>query len=424
MTKTSTVSKIQLTSKQREALALLRDPANLNIMLVGGARSGKTFLFLDAQVYMAQKYPGSRHLAARLRFNHAKASLWLDTLPKILARRSTPSGYVLDKTDHYVRFANGSELWIDGLDDKDRVDKILGREYCTIFFNEISQVAYDTVTTVLTRLSQNVDGARNWAGYDLNPAGNLHWANQLFIKGLKPDGGPAGEGYAWLQMNPYDNEENLAPGFIQKFLETLPEHKRRRFLDGEWSDPEGTIFQAWREVEEIPEEVRLHSRRAYGLDFGYSVDPAALVDLYLNGDDLYVDELLYSPGWTNQDLSREMEGLIDDDVMMYADSAEPKSIEELRQQGYYIDGATKGQDSVRVGIDWLLSKNVYVTSRSQNIWNEQANYTWKIDNSGRNTGKPIDDYNHAIDAIRYGCSDWIEALHGRVADWSASDLGL
>ena len=402
----------------------MREPANKHVMLVGGARSGKTYLYVSAVVNRAVKYPGSRHLIARLRFAHAKISVWMDTLAKVLTDQVPKAAYKKNETDHIVRFSNGSEIWLDGMDDKDRVDKILGREYCTIFFNEISQIPYDTVTTVVTRLAQKVEGCRNVAWYDLNPAGNLHWANQLFIKGVRPDGTESGPGYAHLTINPYDNQDNLPDGYIEDVLERLPEHKRRRFLLGEWSDPEGTIFQDWEEIDEIPDEVMLHSRRAYGMDFGFSVDPAALVAVYLNGDDLYIDELLYGTGMTNADLSTDMEPHIDPGPTIYADSAEPKRIEEIRQQGFDIVGATKGPDSVRVGIDWLLSKRVHVTQQSVNIWNEQANYTWKTNPQGRVMPKPIDDFNHGMDAIRYGCSDWIEALHGQVGDWSAGDLGL
>ena len=120
-----------------------------------------------------------------------------------------------------------------------------------------------------------------------------------------------------------------------------------------------------------------------------------------------------------------MKDLIDDGIPIYADSAEPKSVAEIQRLGYYIDGASKGPDSVRNGIDWLLSKNVYVTSRSMNLWNEQANYTWLVTRQGRTEPKPIDDYNHCIDAIRYGAHRWIESTGGKVAtEFTAADLGL
>jgi len=426
LTPHSKMSNVTWTPKQIEALKLLSDPANDHTMLYGGARSGKTFLLVTAVIVRAMKYPGSRHLIARLRFAHAKLSLWLDTLPKALRAQVPADAYKANESDHYIRFANGSEIWIDGLDDKDRVDKILGREYATIYFNEVSQINYDTVTTVLTRLSQNVDGCRNVAYYDLNPSGKGHWANMLFIHGKLPTGDPAPSGYAYLRINPMDNRPNLPEGYIENFLAKLPESKRKRFLEGEWTDAEGVIFTDWDVVPEIPEEARLHSRRAYGLDFGFSVDPAAVVDLYMNGDDLWVDELVYDTQLTNQQLGMRMDGLVDKDIPIWADSAEPKSIEEIRRLGFtMIDGATKGPDSVDYGIDWLQTRHIHITERSMNLRNELENYTWRISQNGLATRKPIDDFNHAIDAMRYGCSGWMDQYRGELATTvTAAMLGL
>jgi len=348
------------------------------------------------------------------------------TLQKVLKTQCVAKEYISNETDHYVRFTNGSEVWVDGLDDKDRVDKILGREYATIFFNEISQLPYDTVTTVLTRLSQNIEGCRNMAYYDCNPAGRLHWANKIFLHGELPDGKPCGPGYAYLKVNPEDNRGNLPPRYIEDILDRLPEAKRKRFLLGEWTDPEGTIFTNW-DVAEITEEIRLHSRHTYGLDFGFSVDPAVLTDIYVNGDDVWIDELIYQTQLTNDDLGEMMKPMIVDGVTIWADCAEPKSIEELRRKfGYRIEGALKGPDSVRVGIDWLLSKRLHVTGRSANIQMELANYTWKVTREGAMKAEPIDDYNHAIDSTRYGCSEGIgepdRVYHE--PGWSAAELGL
>ncbi len=414
------------TAKQKQALELLRRPDILHLLLAGGARSGKTYLFVSAVVSRAAKYPTSRHLIARLRFSHAKLSIWMDTLAKVLNDQIPPEAYSLNSTDHYVKFANGSEVWVDGLDDKDRVDKILGREYATIYFNEVSQLPYDTVTTVLTRLCQKVEGCVDKAYYDCNPAGRLHWANRIFLHGELPDGKPCGAGYGYLKVNPEDNRENLPPRYIEDILERLPDAKRKRFLEGEWTDPEGTIFTSW-DTKEITEEIKLHSRHTYGLDFGFSVDPAVLTDIYVNGDDVWIDELIYQSGLTNDDLGEMMKPLVVDGVPIWADSSEPKSIEELRRKfGFRIEGALKGPDSVRVGIDWLLAKNLHVTERSANIQMEFANYTWRTTREGDMKAEPIDDYNHAIDSVRYGCSEGIGEPNRiwQEPAWSAAELGL
>jgi PBSX family phage terminase large subunit len=330
--------------------------------------------------------------------------LWLDSIPKLIELMGIKSAVEWRESDHYILFPNGSEIWVDGLDDRDRVDKILGREYATIYLNEVSQIAYPTVTTVLTRLAQNVEGLRNKAYFDCNPPSKHHWTYKLFIEGVDPETdepvGNMGQ-YANMRINPGDNAENLPDGYIEEFLEHLPEDKRRRFLLGEYGDSAGAIFTNWETVEEIPDEVIRHSRRTIGLDFGFSVDPAACVDVYVNGDDIYLDELIYDRGLTNQELATRVRALGIQDVGIVADSAEPKSIHELRTAKIRVNGAEKGPDSVRAGVDWLRSKRLYVTRRSVNLIAEFQEYVWSQNRDGNFEPKPIDDYNHAIDAIRY-----------------------
>lgn len=402
----------RLTKRQREALDLLK--RFTRVLLYGGARSGKTFLIICVIVLRALRYPGSRHLIARLRYSHAKASIWLDTLPAVVKFLGIADICKKKESDHYyeITHASGevSEIWVDGLDDKDRIDKILGREYATIYLNEVSQIPYSTVTTVLTRLAQKVPGCVPKLFLDENPPSKFHWSNRLFLQGVDPETGEPikGNGYAAMQINPQHNIEHLPEGYIEEILAKLPHHKRKRFLDGEFGDAEGVIFTNWHIVDEIPDEVKRHSRHSVGLDFGFSVDPAAIVDLYLNGDDLYVDELLYQTGLTNKHLAQEIVKMgINGGTPIIADSAEPKSIEELFSYDINIHGAAKGPDSVRQGIDWLMSRNIHVTKNSLSIQAELENYCWRENREGRTLPEPIDDWNHGIDAIRYGMEDAI-----------------
>ena len=391
------------TPKQLEAEKIITSNAS-RIMFYGGARSGKTFIFIAAIIIRALQHSGSRHLIARLRFAHAKVSLWLDTIPTITRLMGLAGKIKWNETDHYITFPNGSEIWIDGLDDKDRIDKILGREYTTIYFNEMSQISYPTITTVLTRLAQKVDGMKNKAYFDCNPPSKHHWSYKQFILGEDPETGEKlsnpGQ-YASLRMNPTDNQSNLPDNYIEDILQHLPEDKKRRFLLGEYGDSEGVIFTNWEIIESIPDEVKGHSRRSIGLDFGFSVDPAALIDVYNNGDDVYCDELLYEKELTNQQIATKMKHFKVDRELTQADSAEPKSIHELVMSGCRVVGVQKGADSIRAGIDWLLGKRLYITRRSVNLIIELQEYVWSQNRDGNFEPKPIDDYNHLIDALRY-----------------------
>ena len=390
----------RLTDKQRQALKLATS-GKTRILYYGGSRSGKTFLVCLMIVFRALKYPGSRHLIARLRYSHARGSIWLDTLREAVRFLGVEGKAEWKEADHYVKIG-GSEIWVDGLDDKERVEKILGREYNTIFFNEVSHIAYPTVTTVLTRLALKVEGCRNMAFFDCNPPSKFHWSYKMFVQGVDPESGELLDMdiYGSLKMNPVDNQEHLPERYIEDILEHLPEDQRRRFLRGEFGDAQGVIFKEWAIVDEIPEEVNRRGKESYGLDFGFTVDPTALVRTVAYGDDLYIDELLYSSGLTNQDIGR----LITDEGItgvIYADSAEPKSVAELKQLRANVRGAKKGPDSVRQGIDWLLAKKLYATRRSLNVHAELSNYVWKQNTDGRPLPQPIDDFNHAIDAVRY-----------------------
>lgn len=232
------------TDKQHEAIALLKSVAR-NVLLFGGSQSGKTFILLYAMVVRALKHK-SRHLILRLHFNHVKTSIWHDTLPTVLNLKCPgllpPSAW--NKSDFFVSFPNGSEIWIGGLDDKQRTDKILGTKYSTVFFNECSQMTYDSIQTALTRLAEN-SGLTNRAYYDCNPPRKKHWAHVMFLDKKEPESEqlyPRPELYGSLLMNPVDNKENLSEDYFET-LNGLSRRKRERFVLGLWRDTvEGALW--------------------------------------------------------------------------------------------------------------------------------------------------------------------------------------
>lgn len=246
----------QLTLKQREANRLLAGPAR-NVMLRGGSRSGKTFLLIRALIQRAINAPGSRHVIFRFRFNHAKTSVWSDTLPKVLSLCFPSLRVRFDKTDFYIEMPNGSEIWIAGLDDKERVEKILGQEYVTLYFNESSQIPWGSVETAMSRLAQKCELAPEIAQttgrqylslkayFDCNPPSKLHWSYQMFRAKMKPGTKEAlakPEDYVEMQVNPADNADNLPPEYFD-VLASMSAAKRLRFEAGEWaSDINGALW--------------------------------------------------------------------------------------------------------------------------------------------------------------------------------------
>jgi hypothetical protein len=237
----------ELTPRQLEALDLLGSGAQHNL-LRGGSRSGKTFVLVRAILYRAMRGPYSRHAILRLRANAARSSIWLDTLPKVL-RTSFAPGFAATvkwrKQEGFIELSNGSQVWVGGLDDQERVEKILGMEFVTLFFNETTQIPYSSVLTALTRLAQQVPGVPLRVYYDCNPSGMTHYTYRLFKEHVDPETkrpvNPAD--YVEMQMNPGHNLANIAPNYIENVLERLPEKQKRRFLSGEWSqEVEGALW--------------------------------------------------------------------------------------------------------------------------------------------------------------------------------------
>jgi hypothetical protein len=233
-----------LTPKQLELNQILRGPQR-HTLFYGGARSGKTVLYVRAIMARAIRAPGSRHGMFRFRANAARNSLWLDTVPRV-HKYFFPHVPMRDhRQDGYISIGDGSEIWIGGLDEKERVEKILGMEFSTLYFNECSQIVYSSIILVLSRLAQVHPKLRQRAYYDLNPTGSKHYTAQLFIHGRDPlSGAPIADAaerrHAFI--NPKDNLANLSPEFLAS-LEAMPERQRRRFFEGIYqADIDGALW--------------------------------------------------------------------------------------------------------------------------------------------------------------------------------------
>lgn len=246
------------TPKQVDAIKVLCSIA-IDILFFGGSRSGKTFIIIFA-IFVRALLVKSRHLIVRYRFNHVKQSIWMDTIPKVISICFPElKGKIKEnKSDWLLTLPNGSEIWIGGLDDKDRTEKILGKEYSTIFFNEISQISYDSILIAKTRLAEKNSLAKK-CYYDMNPTSKKHWAYKLFLEHKNPeDDMPVDpKDYATLQMNPADNEINIDENYM-RLLNSMPESKKKRFMAGVFSDDnQGEVFDTkWiKRVDVMPDDL-------------------------------------------------------------------------------------------------------------------------------------------------------------------------
>jgi len=230
------------TQKQKDAIKLMCQ--NIEVLLEGGSRSGKTFISLYALIQRACRYNGSKHLIVRKHFAHVK-SIWYDTLPKLLKICFPTLEVKENKTDWFCEFPNGSQLWFGGTDDKERIEKLLGWEWESIFINEGSQIPFDTYELLKTRLNP-AQGIKPLLLIDYNPPSTQHWGYVIFHKGLNYENKQPLEDkdrYARLQMNPADNKNNLSDTYLST-LESMSERKRKRFLMGEYTDAtEGALWE-------------------------------------------------------------------------------------------------------------------------------------------------------------------------------------
>lgn len=269
----------ELHDRQKEVRDTLAGPER-HCLIYGGSRSGKTFLFCYATAVRALSARESRHLIARLHNVDVNQSVLMDTWPKMMRLAFPGVSFRTNKKDQFVTLQNGSEIWFGGLDDKERVDKILGKEFATIYVNEASQVSFAAVLTLRTRLAQistKVNGKPlvQKAYYDLNPVGRSHWTYREFVKGVRPDNAlPVTPGTrCYRVMNPGDN-----PALDQAYLDelaALPDRQRKRFLEGEYlSEVPGALWSLDR-IDELRVAIAQPLRRIV-----VAIDPAAT-----SGDD-------------------------------------------------------------------------------------------------------------------------------------------
>lgn len=267
----------------------------------------------------------------------------------------------------------------------DRIGKALGARRDYLYGNEVNNIA-QSVWDELARRSENVIA-------DFNPTSQF-WLEQ------------------WISY--YDGVKIIKSNFMDNPF--LPETERNRIasrankdknfkrihVDVEYGVTEGLIFENWFQVDRMPEE----KEGVYGLDFGFTNDPTALVYTIDDSDAFYFDEKIYQTGMLNSHIIARMKqlGIRPNYDEIIADSSEPKSIKEISLAGFNIKPAVKGPDSVRKGIDTLKSKPIYVTKRSVNLIKELRQYSWALDKDGNPTNKPVDAFNHGIDAARYSVS--------------------
>jgi phage terminase large subunit len=349
-------------------------------IIQGGTSAGKTFGILPILIDKCAKEKGLEVSVVAETIPHLRRGALKDFL-KIMRWTNRYFDDRFNKTLLRYEFANGSSIEFFSADD---ASKLRGARRDILYINECNNVTFEAYNELAIRTKREVY-------LDFNPA-NEFWVH----KELKDE--PDTD---FIILTYKDNEA------LDESIVTQIEKNRdkaatsaywanwwRVYGLGEVGSLEGVVFNNWKEIDTIPKEAKLIG---IGLDFGYTNDPTAAIEIYNYNGTRIINELVYRTGMVNSDIAK----ILPSGIIIYADSSEPKSIEEIRRQGKTIKGVTKGADSINYGIDVMQRQDYLVTKQSTNLIKELRSYCWDVDKQGQRMRKPIDHYNHAIDALRY-----------------------
>jgi phage terminase large subunit len=349
-------------------------------IIQGGTSAGKTFGILPILIDKCAKENG------------LEVSVVAETIPVL--RRGALKDFLkimrwtnryfddrFNKTLLRYDFANGSSIEFFSADD---ASKLRGARRDILYINECNNVTFEAYNELSIRTKKEVY-------LDFNPA-NEFWVH----KELKDE--PDTD----FIILTYKDNEALDESIVSQIEKNRDKAATSSYWANWWrvyglgevGSLEGVVFTNWKEIDTIPNEAKLIG---IGLDFGYTNDPTAAIEIYNYNGTRIINELVYRTGMVNSDIAK----ILPSGVIIYADSSEPKSIEEIRRQGKTIKGVTKGADSINYGIDVMQRQDYLVTKQSTNLIKELRSYCWDTDKQGQRMRKPIDHYNHAIDALRY-----------------------
>lgn len=351
----------------------------------GGTSAGKTIGILECLIDQAQR--DSKATLTSIvseSFPHLRRGAMRD-FESIMKEHRYFSDKRWDKTNSVYTFETGSRIEFFSADQS---SKVRGARRDRLFVNEANNVGFSTFEELEVR-------TKEFVFIDFNPVGEFWWHTEVIPKRTDAEE---------LILTYKDNE-----GLSNEIIQSIEQRRGRKnwwrvYGLGQLGEIEGRIYTGWEILDDIPHEARLVVR---GMDFGYSNDPTVIQDIYRYNGGYIVDERLRQKGMHNSDIARFILNLEEPQTLVVADSAEPKSIDEIFSYGVNITGSTKGQGSVKQGIDFVQSQRVSVTKRSVNTIKSYRNYLWSVDREGKVLNMPDHDYSDEMDAIRYALSSFI-----------------
>jgi phage terminase large subunit len=347
----------------------------------GGTSSSKTFTILPLLIQYAIQKPNSEISVVAESIPHLRRGAIKDFL-KIMDWTGNYNPNNFNKSNLTYKFSNGSYIEFFSAD---QPDKLRGARRDVLFINECNNVTFESYQQLSIR-------TKKFIYLDYNPT-NEFWVHTELIN-------DAGSDFVILT---YKDNEALDPAIIKEIEKAKDKAETSSYWENWWKvyglgqigSLDGVIFNNWQSIDTIPDDARL---LGYGVDFGYSNDPTAIVEVYKWNDKRIVNEICYQKELSNSQIAK----FINTRMPAYCDSAEPKSIAELKLHGINAMAVEKGADSINYGISLMQEQNYLVTKRSTNLINELRKYAWDKDKkTGSKLNKPIDDYNHGIDSLRY-----------------------
>jgi phage terminase large subunit len=349
-------------------------------IIQGGTSAGKTFGILPILISKAAKRPLMEISVVAESIPHLRRG----ALKDFLSMMKSGFRYVdkrFNKSLLRYDFDNGSYIEFFSADDS---SKLRGARRDILYINECNNIEFEAYNELAIRTKREIY-------LDFNPA-NEFWVHTELKNEPDTD----------FVVLTYKDNEALDKGIVREIeknrLKGLTSSYWANWWNvyglGEMGSLQGVVFSNWKQIDTIPTEARL---LGYGVDFGYTADPTSIIEVYNYNGQRILNEICYQTGLVNTEIAKKLQK----NIIAYADSAEPKSIEEIRRTGQLIKGVTKGLDSVNFGIQIMQSQEYLVTSQSTNLIKELRSYCWDKDRSGKQINKPIANYNHAIDAVRY-----------------------
>ena len=349
-------------------------------IIQGGTSAGKTFGILPILIDTAAKTSNLEISVVSESIPHLRRGAMKDFI-KIMQVTNRWIDSNFNKSTLKYTFTNGSYIEFFSVD---QPDKLRGARRNILYINEANNVHFEAYQQLSIRTSGDVY-------IDFNPTHEF-WAHTELLED---------EDSEFLIINYQDNEA-LHPSIVKEIEKAKEKAKTSDYWLNWWNvyglgkigNLEGVVFNNWKQIDTVPKEARL---LGVGVDFGYTNDPTTIIEVYKYNDKRILNEVCYTTGLLNGDIAKKLPN----ETIIYADSAEPKSIAEIKRTGKNIKGVTKGKDSILFGIQIMQQQEYLVTSNSLNLIKELRAYTWDIDKNGAKLNKPIDNFNHAIDAIRY-----------------------